>query len=455
VSRNDAQLGTARTADGHLSSLFHCFLFIALVYPVVYSQAAFAQSKAASVIPAAFNPSSGAFLEQNSASLFVTPISSNDVKVRYIGSDTITKKADSPINFADFAGGFLFKTSRRIGLGIGEILPPVSIQRKIDAIPIVILRQPNLVNLDINANVKYGFSIFGGYLVHDRLSLGAGLAARQIAVKAQAKTESGEKLLDGTFTLSTTNLNIGANYVAIPDKLRIGLTTAVFASTGVATNIDTPLAVGPNSSALNNNKVASNLVFGDLLAGAEFIPNSHTRIYLDLFAKRADKNQKEFSLVDLVPKKKDIHDTASVFVGGRFRAAEKQHALVGYSYEPSAIGPGSPGETGLSGFGMKETALLYSGFGDLFPAWSISVGLQYGPGLKILTDADPTPRKSEHQKGVKTPEKHAKTDIWDRVTFSIGMRYRRASLGVDEAGELPAAYSQTRIQFPVSILSTF
>ena len=426
---------------------------------MVHTKTAFSQSKAASILPAAFNPASGVFLEQNSAGLFVTPISSNDVKVRYIGSDTITKKADSPINFADFAGGFLFKTSRRIGLGIGEILPPVSIQRKIDGIPIVILRQPNLVNLDINANVKYGFSFFGGYLVNDRLSVGAGLAARQIAVKAQAKTESGEKLLDGTFTLSTTNLNVGANYVAIPDKLRLGLTTAVFASTGVATHIDTPLVAGPNSSALNNTKVASNLIFGDLLAGAEFIPNSHTRIYLDLLAKRADKNQKEFSLVDLVQKKKDIHDTASVFVGGRFRAAEKQHALVGYSYEPSAVGPGSAGETGLSGFGMKETAMLYSGFGDLFPAWSISVGLQYGPGLKILTDADPISRKSEHPKGIKSPEKgpekRPKTDIWDRVTFSVGMRYRRASLGVDDAGELPAAYSQTRIQFPISILSNF
>jgi len=428
-------------------------VFSYLLYIILQPSPVEAGSKAASVTPLATNPASSVFLHKNSFIFSGSPISSNDVKLRYVGSETITKKAESPLSFGDIQTGFVLKPTRRISFGVGELLPPVTIGRKIEDIPVVILNDVSMVDLDIKASVKYGISLFGGYLVNERLSIGGAFASRQIDVKATANTSSGERLLNGHFRITTSSANIGLNYVAQPNHLRLGLATSVFSSNALVTGIDTPLVSGENANALNNKSASSNLVFGDFLFGAEFSPNSISEIYADVIWKRADKGQKEFSLVDLKEKPKDIYDTTSVFIGGKYRAQEKQYALLGFSYEPSAVGAGSPGENGKSGFGMRETALLYSGFGDLLPAWSVSIGLQYGNDLKTISD-EPQHKHSDKSKTENSREKRS-GDIWERSTFGISMRYRRASLGVDDKGELPAAYSQVRLQFPITIQTTF
>lgn len=428
----------------------------ALICVVFQPFCAYADSKAASVSPLSTNPASSAFLQKHSSSFSITPISSNDVKLRYVGSDGISKKSESPLAFSDIQLGFALKPMRRISFGIGELLPPVSVKRDIDDVPIVVLSDVNLVDLKINANVKYGLSLFGGYLLNDRLSVGGGFASRQILVKAVANTNSGEKLFNGQFRLTTTTLNVGANFLAKKNILRLGVATSVFSSNGITASIETPLASGPGTQSLNNNSSESKLVFGDLIFGAELTVNPLSTLCADVVWKRADQGQKEFSLVDLQEKRKDVYDTVSVFANARYRAQQKQYAIAGFSYEPSPIGGGSKGVTGKSGFGMKETALLYSGFGDLLPAWSFSFGLQYGDGLPTLNDEEPSKPKGKRNKSDQVvSRRNERQDIWDRLTFSVSLRFRRASLGIDEAGELPAAYSQTRLQFPVSVQSTF
>jgi hypothetical protein len=431
------------------------WFFLRLALPIsslVNADLALAQSKAASVMPYATNPSSGAFLQHSSGSLYLTPLSSNDVKLRYVGSDTLVKKADSPLSFSDMQVGVVVKLSRRIGLGIGEILPPVSVQRKISSIPIVILNQVNLVDLDVMANVKYGFSFFANYLVNDRLSLGLGAAGRRIDIKASAGTDGG-KIFDGNFVMASNSLTLGANYVVVPDRVRVGVATSVFSSDSFSASIDTPLASGAGAGGgLKNTSQTSNKFFGDLLVGMEFQVNQLTHVYTDILWKRADQSQQEFSVVDLVSKKKDIQDTVSLFGGFKYKVKDEQFGLVSFSYEPSPIGPGSKGENGLSGFGMKETILLYSGFGDLLPAWSVMGAFQFGKGLKELSEEKPLLKKVKHHSDERRPLKRA---IWDEMTVTAGVRYRRASLGVDLNGELPGAYSQVKLQFPVSVQISF
>jgi hypothetical protein len=427
-----------------------------IVYALLQPFSAYADSRAASVSPLSINPASSAFLQKHSSSLSITPISSNDVKLRYIGSEGISKKSESPLAFSDAQPGFALKPMRRVSFGIGELLPPVSVKRDIDDVPIVVLNDVNLVDLKINASVKYGLALFGGYLLNDRLAVGGGFASRQILVKAIANTNSGEKLFSGQFRLTTTTLNVGANFLAQKNRLRLGVATSVFSSNGITASIETPLASGPGTQSLNNNSSEAKLVFGDFIFGAELEANSLATLCADVVWKRADKGQKEFSLVDLQEKPKDVYDTVSVFANGRYKAQEKQYAIAGFSYEPAPIGGGSKGATGKSGFGMKETALLYSGFGDLLPAWSFSFGLQYGDGLPTINDEEPAKPKNKRNKSDQVAvRKNERQDLWDRLTFSISLRYRRASLGIDETGELPAAYSQTRLQFPVTVQSFF
>lgn len=415
-------------------------------------QVAHAQSKAASVLPLATNPASGAFLEHHSGIFAVTPISSNDVNLRYVGSETIAKKNESPLAFSDLQMGFVYKNSRRMSLGIGEILPPVSVERKIDDIPIVVLNQVNLVDLKINASVKYGFSFFGGYILNDRLSLGLGAAGRKIEVKAQGSTEGG-KIFDGKFVMAMTTVTAGVNYVLVPDRIRLGVSSSVFSSNSFSSSIETPLVSGGADAGIKDSTQTSNQIFGDFSVGIEFTANRLLVIYSDLIWKRADKSQKEFSVVDLKTKQKDIHDTVSYFGGLKYKGLPQQYALVTYSYEPAAVGAGGKGESGLSGFGMKETVLLYSGFGDLVPAWSLGAALQFGDGLETIDSirGDSRPQKKTKEK----IRQDSRQDIWDRLTLTAGVRYRRASLGVDLDGELPAAYSQTKLQFPVSVQMSF
>jgi hypothetical protein len=438
------------------------FSYVEIILSVLLSMTraenASAQSRAASVSPLPWNPASSVFLQRNSASFSGTPISSNDVKIRYVGSETITKKAESPLNFSDFQTGVAFKPNRRLSLGIGELLPPISLKRKIDGIPIVVLNSVNPVDLDINASVKYGISLFGGYLINENLSAGAGFSSRQIVINAVANTTSKERLLDGQFKLTNTSLKVGLNFSSPTKRFRIGVASSIFASNAISTSIETPIVAGPETDALNNTSVNSNLIFGDLLIGIEYIANRQTTVFADLWWRRADKNQKEFSLVDLQEKPKDIYDTVSVFVGGKFRVQEKQFAISEFTYEPSPVGAGSPGPDGKSGFGMRETALLYSGFGDLVPAWSISLGLQYGGGIPTIADINPSKpnkllRRSKNRR--KNSDRAKTLTFWERTTVSVSFRYKRASLGIDTQGELPGAYSQNRIQFPVSLITSF
>jgi hypothetical protein len=431
------------------SALFSMGLFFSLIF---FNAESRAESKAASITPFPDNPASGAFLQQSSASLKITPISIDDVKLRYVGSETIAKKNESPLSFADIRTGVVFKPSRRWGLGIGEILPPVSVERKITSIPIVVLNQVNFVDLKVNASVKYGFSFFGHYLLNDRLGLGLGIAGRKIDVKAEG-TSQGSKLFDGSFVLTDNKLSVGLNYDASPNRLRIGLSALVYASNGISAKIDTPLASGAQGGGLKGTDQTSNKFMSEFLMGVEFQVNPLLTIYSDGLWRRADPSQEEFSIVDLVSKKKDIHDTLSYFGALSYMVRPSQFGLATFTYEPSPIGPGSKGEGGLSGFGMKETILLYSGFGDLLPAWSLGAGYQYGEELPTQDD---TGRAGRPGKGRSDKvKKLERTSLKDRITFSIGVRYRRASLGVDLDGELPGAYSQTKLQFPISLKTIF
>jgi hypothetical protein len=434
------------------SSGFLCVILLSLTGDLEVQ----AQSRGASVSPLPWNPANSAFLLRNSASFSGAPISSNDVKIRYIGSDTIAKKAESPISFADFQAGVVFKPYRRFSFGIGELLPPISLKREIDDIPIVVLNSVNLVDLEINASIKYGLSLFGSYLLNEQLSVGAMFSSRQIAVTAAANTNAGERLMDGKFRLSTSSLKLGVNLFSPARRLRLGVASTLISSNSIDAAIETPLVSGPETQALNNSSVSSNLVFSDLLIGAEYQVNQKTTVYADLWWRRSDKNQKEFSLVDLKEKPKDIYDTASLFLGARYRSQPRQFVISEFSYEPSAVGAGSRGDDGKSGFGMRETAMLYSGFGDLVPAWSVSVGLQYGDGLPTINDSDDVDKPNRKSRGSAIDKKTSNDQsLWDRTTVSVSFRYKRASLGVDSEGELPGAYSQNRIQFPVTIQSVF
>ena len=429
-------------------------IFVLAVFLEVTTKA-HAQSKIATPSPFADNPASSAYLLDHSTALTLSPLTVNDVKVRYVGSEPITKKEGTPINISEMQMGAAWKLSKRMTLGIADILPPVSVDNDIKEIPVVILNSVNLVDLGIHAQVKYGASVYGSYLVDDRLAVGAAAKTRSIGVNATAQSARGERILNGQFNMTSSNVVVGFNSVVIPHRLRLGLATSVLSSNVVSTQIDTPLVNQEKSGSLGKTSRSSQ-AFGDVQCGIEFSPNQLSSWGADLMWRRADKSQKEFSLVDITEKKKDIHDTVSIAMATRYRSSTRESMAAGFSYEPSAVGAGSKGESGTSGFGMRETVMLYSGYGDLFPAWTIAIGLQYGADLAHgPIRVEQTKSKSQNPRTTTGSQRLSQQSFFDRLTFSLGVRYRRASLGVDQQGELPGAYSQTKVTFPMTVLTTF
>jgi hypothetical protein len=414
-----------------------------------------AQSKIATPSPFAGNPASSAYLLNDSAALMVSPLAINDVKVRYIGSEVITKKEDSPLNLSEFQMGLAWKLSKRMTLGIAEILPPVTVEKDIKDIPVVILNSVNLVDLGLAAHVKYSASVYGSYLVDDRLAFGTAVSTRKIDIKATAHSTSGEQLLNGRFSLETTSIVFGLSAVLGPQRVRLGLATSVLSTNNLSTRIETPLQAEGHSAA-GGKTTRSSQAFSDVGLGIELTPNQKSTWGTDLQWRRADKNQKDFSLVDLTEKQKDVHDTVSVAVMSRYRSSERESVSAGFSYEPSPIGAGSKGASGTSGFGMRETVMLYSGYGDLLPAWTIALGLQYGAETANRPLAATSTRSKHSQsRSMEESQRLNQRGFVDRLSFNVGVRYRRASLGIDEKGELPGAYSQTKISFPISVMTNF
>ena len=421
----------------------------------VYSQSLFTPTSVTRVSPigAGSNPAVAGEIRETSVEIEPILYQSEIIRMRFVGFDPIVKQNSGLGSLATFMPALMWKPTKALGVFISEILPPVDAKIKIDDVPIVILKQQNMADIAVDAKVAYGIGAGLGYELNPRLALGANILSQSIGIKADITTTSGAELVKVGLQQNLFSLGAGLLFEAIPNKLSLGFASDIISTSSIKTSIDSPLLSGAGGAGANTGQSldsTTNMPFSRMLGGVMVTFADFASFGFDLDWQRAPQNMQEFSLTDLAQKPKDIHDSVSVRAMGSFRPNHEQRIMVGGSYEPSMVGAGTPGTDGLSGFGLRETLMLYGGFQDLLPGYSFMVGTVYGEDLqKESAQVEP---KTRHGRS-KEPKRV--TGLWSMTNIGAGLVYRQASLGIDESGELPAAYTQTKLGLRLFLIHYF
>jgi hypothetical protein len=134
-----------------------------------------------------------------------------------------------------------------------------------------------------------------------------------------------------------------------------------------------------------------------------------------------------------------VYSTLAVRTGASVNIVEGSNLLAGFRYEPASLGPGSREDGGKSGYGTLELVKLFAGMDDLRPYWEAALGLERSFGKKRGAGRSKSPAAASFHP-------------W---TARLGLTYRRASLGIDEDGELPGAYLHTKVTIPAQLTYMF
>jgi hypothetical protein len=145
---------------------------------------------------------------------------------------------------------------------------------------------------------------------------------------------------------------------------------------------------------------------------------------LDIEYTVANAGERRFSIVDLEEQPLDAYDTLAVRFGSKLAISARDSLTAGYVYEPAGVGDGERGKGTKTGFGTIDYVPIFVGIEDLKPYQRIVAG--FG-------------RTFGRMKG------------YDRWSVAGGVALQEASRGVDENGELPGAYRQRKLIFPVQV----
>lgn len=352
--------------------------------------------------------------------------SSVDYSQRYPGFEAHSSKKQSldpkmPIP------AFVYKFNRRLGFG-GIFIPfPVKQSINVKELPIVILDQVNRVDLDGSGELKALVDMSLGYQVNPDFSLGMNLYYMSIEGDG-ALIPSGSSDLGSlaTFRVATDTLGFGLGFKATFDQVSVGLSTRAYEQVSQSSTFESSLSQAQEAEETGKSNFTKASVFNPLRLGLGYEYAFGSGVMADLVYRRATKGEKRFSVVDFKEKELDVYDTFSLYTGGYHLVNPRLTAQFGFFYEPSAIGPGTKGEDGKTGFGFMDLAL---NLGDppLAPMWAV------GTGAKYEFDRLPAKRKK--------PASY-------RMCIESGLVYAEASVGVDEEGEQPGAYLVRRYMVP-------
>lgn len=131
-------------------------------------------------------------------------------------------------------------------------------------------------------------------------------------------------------------------------------------------------------------------------------------------------------MVDFEEQYVDSYDTFAVRAGAKLLTSSKSAFSAGFVYEPAAVGSGERGADSTTGFGTIDFIPIFAGIDELKPYTRVVMG--YGQSFG-----------------------HTKAG-YDKYSIAGGVAYQQSSLGIDEKGELPAAYAQRKIIFPLQLL---
>jgi hypothetical protein len=407
----------------------------------------------------AANPANAAFLERTQVGIAPELYRQESLSIRYPGFESVTE-SDSGLSGPLQLGrpSFIWKPTPRLGLG-GYLIPPIGLGLDVhkSRIPVVVLDTQNFVDLDARGELKGAAQFTLGYRFGDRVGFGANASYQKIAYRATlTPSDTNEALATIEAEQSDFDLGIGLRLDLTPGVAAIGVAFGLVNVHAERTTIDSPLigslgdGDGDGGSDGANASVANPA--NSFLVGAMLAKPGVFRLFADARYHRVNKTQTGYSIVELKTKTKDLHDTLAASVGAALSVSPQTELLAGARYEPASLGAGSRGEDGTLGFGTTEVVQIFAGLSPLVPYWQIAGGAQFHFDYRQPR----APRAHKERRDGKGKADKAERDAppsegYYAWTIGSGLVYRRASLGIDENGEQPGAYLQTRIAIPLTV----
>lgn len=429
----------------------------ALAHPLMGDTAA----TEATPVGAAVNPALAAMVPQSAVQGTPQLFESSNVTVRFPGFDPVSKSKSGLGNIQSFLPTATLRLGR-FGLSIADVLPPINAPIAVTQVPLYVLTQQSLVDIDILAKVRGGASVGVGFRVSEGFALGLQIAFRALSADVTIRpTGREDPLATVTLDQSETRVTAGIAVALLDNRLRLGLAAEVFRSSTTSNSVQSDLldqgTSSSNASSSGSGESQSQVAqpLGAVTAGVA-LNVGPTTIAIDGQYTRAPTEQKEYSLADRAEKEKELYDTFVVRGGVRFKTNRIGDVLLGGRYDTSQVGQGSKGAKGMAGFSTLDLVQVYAGQTQLRPSYSFGGGIERPFGKPRLP---PKERKvaegRDSNKKEKAPEPSMDKKPIYPILGSIGLVYQKASLGVDEQGEQPAAYTQTRLFIPLSVIYFF
>ena len=124
----------------------------------------------ATPVGAAANPAMAAFVPSNAVQATPQLYESSNITVRYPGFDAVSKPKAGLGNIQSFLPVATFRFGN-FGLSISDILPPVNAPIAVEQVPIFVLNQQSLVDIDILGKVRGGFTLGAGYRFSEKFGI--------------------------------------------------------------------------------------------------------------------------------------------------------------------------------------------------------------------------------------------------------------------------------------------
>ena len=346
-------------------------------------------------------------------------------KIRLPGYDATETTTTSP----GLPSWAFAMTRGRLGFSVANGLPPLPARDvSIRNTPFLILGQQEKIDIDARVTPKGSFTLGAGWKPLPRLSIGLSWSylAADAAVQISS-SDSGTVLANISGSMTSTRLLAGI-HATTGRRFSMAAVLQILGENKL--DLESDVSTG---SALESGGGQPPLLSRGLLIGSRYRGRSFT-LLTDITYRAADAGATRFSMVDLREKPLDNEDMLALRAGAIIRLSRTRSLLLGLDITPSAIGQGSQGEDGTTGYGQFDVGL--NPLQESGPYRQASVGMQIRRYRKA-------PRRRGKRRKAPAAPLH-----WQVQT---GLVYRYSSVGIDEDGEQPAAYLIRTLMVPVRL----
>ncbi len=406
------------------------------------------------------NPAQAGFLKKSQFFLNINP-GIDVLNSRLVGTEAVVDKPFKPfsgIPLEQVIGG-VYSINSRLKVGSSIILPGLTLPSSVLGTQKVgsatLLGQPvSLTATDINASALF-FHLLAAYRLNSKLSIG--IAYQHLNAKVDTVkivNENGDPFLEELGVNQTiAYARLGVKFL-LNTRISLGLATKFYTKEHAELSPKDFDVLPSTSTALDETKFG----FLESTLGASYRLTNRL-ILLGQLRYIPKKDREVLSLIDLEKQTLDSQMGIGGGLGAIFKLNSKMNILGGAFYKPSIIGPGEEGQGTTTGFNANANSLTVQDQGAF-------VGGSLGAEFKFLKKVKRIPisirklrsksRQSRNNSRVQR-KKIKRYRYLNEYALKVqaGVHFRYSSVGIDEEGELPAAYEHSNISAPITLIYTF